>query len=368
MVDRATFPSDTLSTPFLWQRGAAHLASWGLLPRLRRLGCAPLPELTFDFGRVAITGRPPAVQGVSDTYCPRRTILDKLLVDAAVEAGAELLDRTSVIGVRWAGGRACGLDIRGADGTRKRLDARVVVGADGRHSVIATETQAKAYGLVPPLTFVYYSYWSGLSDGGPAYYMRPGRLILRWPTNDGLTCIYVGSPRAEFGEFRRDIEANFLRALDCVEGLGEEVAGGRREERFKGAADLSNFYRMANGPGWALAGDAGHHKDPATGFGMSDAFAAAEALAAALDGFLAGEQSWDTALDGYQKWRDVATADGWRVTLTAASLRPVSTRVERQLVRAADRPDQVTRIIGALGGTIPAGEVFSAEDEELAAL
>jgi len=158
-----------------------------------------LPELTFDFGRVAITGRPPAVQGVSDTYCPRRTILDKLLVDAAVDAGAELLDRTSVIGVRWAGGRACGLDIRGADGTSKRLDARVVVGADGRHSVNATDTQAKACGSVPPLTFVYYSYWSGLSDGGPAYYMRPGRLILRWPTNDRLTCIYVGSPRAESG-------------------------------------------------------------------------------------------------------------------------------------------------------------------------
>jgi len=238
-------PFSSLSTHFLWQHGAAHLASRGLLPRLRQLGCAPSHELTFDFGRVAITGRPPAVQGVSDTYCPRRTILDKLLVDAAVEAGTELLDRTSVIGVRWAGGRACDLDIRGADGTSKGLDARVVVGADGRHSVIAIETQAKAYGSVPSLTFVYYSYWSGLSDGGPAYYMRPGRLILRWPTNDGLTCIYVGSPRAGFGEFRRDIETNFLRALDCVEGLGEEVTGGRREERFKGAADLSNFYRMA---------------------------------------------------------------------------------------------------------------------------
>jgi 2-polyprenyl-6-methoxyphenol hydroxylase-like FAD-dependent oxidoreductase len=272
LLDRASFPSDTISTHFLWQRGAARLASWGLLEPLREFGCAPLPELTYDFGRVAISGTPPAVHGASDAYCPRRTVLDKLLVDAAVEAGAELLERASVLGLRWSDGRACGLDVRVAGGAAKRIDARVVVGADGRHSLVAKQAQARVYQWIPPLTFVYYSYWSGLPARPPTYYMRPGRLILRWPTNDGLTCIYVGSPLAEFTEFRREIETSFMRALDGVEGLREEVAGGHREERFRGAADLANFYRTAFGAGWALAGDAGHHKAPATGFGMSDAW------------------------------------------------------------------------------------------------
>ena len=359
LLDRARFPSDTISTHFLWQRGAAQLATWGLLSRLECLGCKALPELTFDFGRVSISGRPPAVQGVDDTYCPRRTVLDKLLVDAAVEAGADLLERTAVQSVRWSEGRACGLTVTAAGVLIYLLVARVVVGSDGRHSGIAAQTQAQAYGWVPSLTFVYYSYWSGLATRAPAYHMRPGRLILRWPTNDGLTCIYVGSTRSGFTEFRRDIEANFLGALDCVEGLREEVAGGRREERFRGSADLPNFYRTAFGPGWALAGDAGHHKDPATGFGISDAFASAEALAGALHDALSAERPWAEALGEYQRRRDATTEQRFHLTLSAAGLKPLSARMERQLAAAAARPQQATRVIGALGGVIPADEVFS---------
>src|SRR5579864_3541531 len=141
LVDRAEFPSDTLSTHFLWQRGVARLESWGLLSRLTRLGCAPLPELTFDFGGVSITGQPPPVDGVRDSYCPRRTVLDSLLVEAANRAGADLIERTPVTGIRWSDGRACGLLIRRADGRSQSVVAQVVVGADGRHSTIAREAQ-----------------------------------------------------------------------------------------------------------------------------------------------------------------------------------------------------------------------------------
>ncbi|HYM96526.1 MAG TPA: NAD(P)/FAD-dependent oxidoreductase [Candidatus Sulfotelmatobacter sp.] len=359
LVDRAQFPSDTISTHFLWQRGAAHLKSWGLLPRLRRLGCMPLPELTFDFGRVSLTGPPPPVDGVSDSYCPRRTVLDSLLVEAATDAGVDLLEQTAVMGMRWSEGRAGGIVIRGGNGATKSLEARVVVGADGRHSSIARETQAQAYRWIPSLTFVYYSYWSGLSSRVPVYHMRAGRLILRWPTNDGLTCIYVGSSRSEFAAFRRDIEGNFLRALECVEGLRDEVAAGRREERFRGSADLPNFYRTAYGSGWVLVGDAGHHKDPATGFGISDAFAAAEVLATAVHSVLARERSWLEAMSAYEKWRDASTKQGFERTIAAASLRPVSHRIERHLADAAGKPDEVTHVIGVLGGIIPAEEVFS---------
>jgi 2-polyprenyl-6-methoxyphenol hydroxylase-like FAD-dependent oxidoreductase len=86
LVDRASFPSDTMSTHFLWQRGAARLQDWALLDPLRARGCAPIQEITFDVGPVQLSGIGPAVGGVSDTYCPRRTVLDALLVEAA---GAE---------------------------------------------------------------------------------------------------------------------------------------------------------------------------------------------------------------------------------------------------------------------------------------
>jgi 2-polyprenyl-6-methoxyphenol hydroxylase-like FAD-dependent oxidoreductase len=349
LVDRARFPSDTISSHFLWQRGAARLQSWGLLNRLQALGCPPFPKLTFDFGPAALIGRPSAVAGIRDTFCPRRTVLDKMLVGAAVEAGAQLFEATPVQSLRWSEGRVVGIDVKGS-----HLDGHFVVGADGRNSLVANAVGAEAYNWSPPLSFVYYSYWSGLATQAPVYYMRPGYLILRWPTNDGLTCLYVGRPHSGFQQFREDIEGNFMRALEVIPGLREEVAAGSREERFRGAADLPNFYRQSYGYGWALVGDAGHHKDPTTGFGMSDAFASAEMLAEALS---AGDR--EAALASYQRRRDEATASSYLQTLSSAALEPLPGRLERYFQAASRDPGEVTRILGVMSGAVPTEEVFT---------
>src|SRR5579864_1327543 len=89
LVDKATFPSDIMSTHYIHQSGVAQLRRWGLLDRLIASNCPPLSRITFDLGPFALTGSPPPADGIADAYCPRRTVLDKLLVDAAVEAGAE---------------------------------------------------------------------------------------------------------------------------------------------------------------------------------------------------------------------------------------------------------------------------------------
>jgi flavin-dependent dehydrogenase len=109
LVDRASFPSDTMSTHFLWQRGAARLKGWGLLGALEARGCAPIKQITFDVGPVQLTGIGPAVGGVAETYCPRRTVLDALLAGAAEEAGAELIEGFVAGDVLWSEGRAVGV-------------------------------------------------------------------------------------------------------------------------------------------------------------------------------------------------------------------------------------------------------------------
>jgi 2-polyprenyl-6-methoxyphenol hydroxylase-like FAD-dependent oxidoreductase len=109
LVDRASFPSDTMSTHFLWQRGTARLQAWGLLGRLRARGCAPIRQITFDPGPVQISGTGPAVAGAADTYCPRRTVLDTLLVEAAAESGADLIERFVAGELIWSDGRAAGV-------------------------------------------------------------------------------------------------------------------------------------------------------------------------------------------------------------------------------------------------------------------
>jgi len=353
LVDRASFPSDTMSTHFLWQRGTARLQAWGLLGRLRTRGCAPIRQITFDPGPVQISGIGPAVEGAADTYCPRRTVLDALLVEAAAESGADLIERFAVGEVIWSDGRAAGVRGRHPGSAGSSLRAAVVVGADGMHSGIVRTVGARAYKEYRPLTAVYYSYWSGIRGLGASFHARPGHLILTWPTNDDLTCIYVAWPRQDFHRVRRDIEGRFHAALELIPGLREAVAAGHREARFTGTADLPSFYRASAGPGWALAGDAGHHKDPCTGMGISDAFLTADLLADAIHRGLSGNQSMDQALASYQQRRDAMTANGFELTLSTARLAPLSPRLEALYRAAADQPEIARHVLGVLGGSIP---------------
>ncbi|MHB1968757.1 MAG: NAD(P)/FAD-dependent oxidoreductase [Acidimicrobiales bacterium] len=357
LVDRASFPSDTMSTHFLWQRGAARLQAWGLLDRLRERGCAPIRTITFDVGPAQLCGTGPPVGGVSDTYCPRRTVLDALLVEVATESGAELVDGFVVDGMVWSEGRVVGVEGYRRGSVRTTLRAQVVVGADGLHSTVARATGARVYQDHRALTGVLYSYWSGLSGLGAAFHARPDRLILVWPTNDDLTCISVAWPHREFRQLRKNAEQSFHAALGLVPGLREAVASGRREQRFVGTDELPNLYRTSAGPGWALAGDAGHHKDPSTGMGMSDAFASAELLAEAIDEGLVGSRPIDRALSDYQNKRDALTANGYALTLSTARLAPLTPRLEALYRAAADKPEVICRIFGVIGGSLPIGEL-----------
>ncbi|HEX4867375.1 MAG TPA: FAD-dependent monooxygenase [Acidimicrobiales bacterium] len=358
LVDRVAFPSDTMSTHFLWQRGAARLAAWGLLDPLEARGCEPIEEICFDVGPVQLTGIGPAVDGVRTTYCPRRTVLDALLVDAAVAAGAELIEGVVVRDVRWAEGRVVGVTAARRGGGELTLGARLVVGADGLHSTVARCVAAPLERHHPAMTGVYYSYWSGVEGVGAGFHALPGRLVLTWPTNDGLTCISVAWPEREFRGVTRDVEGSLRAAFELVPGLSEAVAGGHRQQRFTGTSDLPNQYRTSAGPGWALIGDAGHHKDPSTGMGMSDALISAELLAAAVDDGLTGRRDLDAALIGYQQQRDAVTANGFALTLSTARLAPLAPRHEALYRHAASRPDVIDRIFGVLGGSLPVGDVY----------
>jgi flavin-dependent dehydrogenase len=358
LIDRASFPSDTMSTHFVWQRGAALLQAWGLLGRLQARGCAPIREITFDVGPVQVSGIGPAVAGQACTYCPRRTVLDALLVEAAGEAGAELIEGFVVSDLLWSGGRAAGVRGHRRGAAESSVRAKVVVGADGLHSTIARRAAARTYRQHPPLTAVYYSYWSGTCDLGASFHARPGRLILVWPTNNDLSCIYVAWPHQEFSQVRKDVAGSFHAALELVPGLREIVASGRREERFTGTGDLPNMYRASAGPGWALSGDAGHHKDPCTGMGISDAFLAADLLACALHDGLAGHRPMDQALACYQRRRDALTANGFGLTLATARLAPPSPRLEALCRTAADQPGLARQLFGVLGGSIPVADLY----------
>jgi flavin-dependent dehydrogenase len=362
LLDRDTFPSDHLSTHWIHQPGMARLKRWGLRERLVATRCPPITAIAVDFGPFALRGTPPPAGDVVESYAPRRPVLDKLLVDAAVEAGAELREHFSVQDLVWDGDRVSGITGRSATGTTVTERARMVIGADGIHSLVARQVEAPTYNTRPTYGCAYYSYWSGVPLDAVEYYPRDYRGMGVLPTHDGLTCIVVGWPHDEFHAFRADIEGNFLQTLELAPAFAERVRAGGREERFRGTADLANFFRKPYGPGWALVGDAGYHKDPITAQGISDAFRDAELVADAVDAGLCGQRPMEEAMAAYEQRRNEAVVPVYDFTCQFATLEPPPPEMQQLFAALQGNQADTDRFMGLFAGTTQVPEFFAPEN------
>jgi 2-polyprenyl-6-methoxyphenol hydroxylase-like FAD-dependent oxidoreductase len=358
LVDRATFPSDTLSTHYIHQPGVAALARWGLLDEVARSGCPPIRSQTLDVGPFAVRGSPPPVDGVAEGYCVRRTVLDAVLVDAAAEAGAEVRQGLSVQELLRDGGRVTGIRGRVEGGPAVSETARIVVGADGVHSLVARAVGAPSYRTHPSLTCAYYSYWSDVAASEVELYARPSHQVIAAPTNDGQVMVIAYWPRAEFPAVRHDVEGQFHAVLDLVPQLHDRVRTGTRTEPFRGTGHLPNYFRRPHGDGWALVGDAGYHKDPILALGISDAFRDAELLAEAVDAGLTGRTPLPVALAACHRRRDEAADQGYQNTVQLAALQPPPPEMQQLLEALQHDREQAGRFFGTLIGTVPAAEFF----------
>jgi flavin-dependent dehydrogenase len=348
-VDRAAFPSDTLSTHQVQLPGVARLERWGLLGRLAVAGTPATRRVRFDPCPVVLEGSFPEFEGVDALYSPRRTLLDSILVEAAREAGAEVRERYVVDELTISDGRVTG--IRGREGGRATGNqAKLVIGADGKHSLVAKTVCAPMYHERPPLSMGYYTYWEDVPVEGGEIYGRGRRMISAWPTNDGLLMTYVAWPFDEFHAFRADIEGNFLETLDLAGDLGERVRGGRRADRYYGTADLPNFFRKPHGPGWALVGDAGLVLDPLTAQGIANAFRDAELLADAVETGLGGRAPLE---------RDRAALPMYHFTIDPASLAPPTPQQELLFRSLVGRQEEINRLLGVMTGAVPLADYFS---------
>jgi flavin-dependent dehydrogenase len=354
LVDRAGFPSDTLSTHYIHQSGVACLARWGLLERIAAAGAPAIRRYTLDLGSFALHGAPPPIGDVADAYSLRRSALDQILVDAAAEAGAEVRERFPVDGLAMDGERVTGIRSRG-----RTVHARIVVGADGLSSLVARSVDAPTYNDRGTLTCAYYTYWTGAEMEGVELYPRPGRMIVAAPTNDGQVVTIVLWPNREFHAVRSDIERHFMEALELAPALAARVRGATRSDRFRGTARLPNFYRRPHGDGWALVGDAGHHKDPILALGIGDAFRDAELLADAIDAGLSGRAPLARALAGYEQRRNELSAHGFQATIDFAQLAPPPPPMQQLFAALRYSPDDRDRLFGTFAGTVPGGEFFA---------
>jgi 2-polyprenyl-6-methoxyphenol hydroxylase-like FAD-dependent oxidoreductase len=366
LVDRARFPRDTNSTHFVWPRGMSYLNRLGVAQRI--IDCTPsYTNLEVSIEGISLRGHVPLqalrqrferlhgnADGVVGYYSgPRRTFLDKLLLDHARDHGVEVHEEAPVEQVITGDdGRVCGVRVAGAQPFEAR--ARVVVGADGRISQFAGHVGAKKVLAFEKSTFAYYGYFAGIAKEELAIHKR-GRLgTAIFPTQDDRHLALVYGPTAWWADFSRDAEANFHRGYDYV---APEVAAlvrrATRVEDFKAMGRMVAFHRELHGPGWVLVGDAASFKDQWTAMGITHALRDAELVSGYLDRYLKGEASWDDALSAYAQVRDADYHAYWRFVCDGAQMQPYTAQQLAWFHALQADGAHVDRFIAQVGDTVP---------------
>jgi len=284
LVDKGAYGTDMLSTHALMRGAVLQLDRWGVLPEIVASGTPAIRSTTFCYAESDATVAIEPKHGVDALYAPRRTLLDRLLVDAAFKSGVDVRYGVRVDDVKVdSRGRAIGISaVEG--GTRCDLDADIVIGADGLHSTIARRVRAPRIVEGRHATGVLYGYWEGLSADEYRWWFKPGVSMGSIPTNDGATCVFVSVPSARFrDEVRGNAAAAYTRLIRQISPtFAERLRESVRVEPVRGFGGHRGFIRRSSGLGWALVGDAAYFKDPSTAHGITDAFRDAELLARAI--------------------------------------------------------------------------------------
>jgi flavin-dependent dehydrogenase len=268
-------------------------------------------------------------------------VLDALLVDAARAADATVVHGPRVVDLlRGADGRVLGVVAEERDGTVRQLRAGIVIGADGRRSIVAHRVGAAPYRIGTHAAAVIYGYWPGVAVAGYEWMFTPQVTGGAIPTNDGDVCLFVACPPARFlSDIRRDLEVGYFRLFSEVSpALLDVVSTSTAAVKLRGYPGEPGYVRQSVGRGWALVGDAGYFKDPITAHGITDAFRDAELLSHAV---LTGSER---ALAEYQTMRDDLSQGMFAITDEIASFSWSMTRVRelhhemsRELNREAER-------------------------------
>lgn len=301
VVDRASFPSDTVSTHVVYPNTLARLDRLGVLNEILTRGPPPLYTAWHHGGRMFVAPHT-AADGRNWALCVRRITLDAILVARARAAGAEVLERFTVHGLLGSGTEDDPVaGVVGRYGGREwTLCAPLVVGADGARSTVARLVGAPRKLVMPTESMMMYAYWVGMpARNSQEFFFEPPWIGTHFPTDEGIHLVILIGPVEEFPAGPRD--DFYRRSVGSMGLLGERLAAATQVSRAIGTTQLAGFYRDAAGPGWVLLGDSGHFKHPAAVQGIADAVQGAEVLAPMI--------GRGTQQEEFGPWRDAETRE-----------------------------------------------------------
>jgi len=347
LLDRMGFPSDQLSTHVLMPAGTSELAQMGALQGILELDPSRVRWVEVEAeGAVCRERLRPAADGTDFGVCVPRDLQDVKLVEAVRAQGAEVREHCTATGLIWRAGRVAGVRYRDSSGEERAVSCEILIGADGRRSTVAALVGAwRPYRLSRNGRGLVFRYLedplAGTIEAETYRQWREGdSFAFAFPTTPaGRLLVLLMGHRDEVGEARRDPEGYWARKLVAHPGLARRLEGAPPGSKLRSTGDTPAFFRSSSGPGWALAGDAGHFKDPVTGQGMRDAMFAGRTLAEELVPALGDSAAVDRATRRWEAARD-------RECLPAYHFANADTRVERpspvicELVRDAGRSSE----------------------------
>lgn len=352
VIDKASFPSETLSTHVIQPRGVAVLDRLGALDSLLEAGAVPLSRLTLVAEDTRLEARFGPGEFEAPSLCLRRITLDYLLVEAAASAGAEVRTGTRVTGLLWEGERVVGVETASA-----RIGARLVVGADGRASAVAELVGARKYAVAPAERMFAWAYFEGVEE--PEGHLRLASLAglnyVSCPTDGGLFMAAVCPPLSSRDSFLAAREDGYAAGLSAWPELASLLSGARRVGPIRVMVDWHGYFRRPVGPGWALIGDAGNFKDPSPAQGIADALCQAEGLAAVIGNGFGDLEA------GLRRWARQRDEDGREMHWFAADMGAVGTTpLASQALRDVAADEEDTRgFLRMLNREVKPSELFT---------
>jgi flavin-dependent dehydrogenase len=352
VVDRDQFPSDTLSTHALAFNAVDSLRRLGVLDRIEAAGFRRIYRHRAWVDDICIE----APAGPPGTYsiAPRRIVLDQILLDRAVECGADLLQRARVDGLLTESGTVVGAVVQNIGGEKREIRARVVVGADGKQSQVARWVGAEKYDERPigrPIYFGYFHGFTPLADPAIEMFFGADRIGFCFPMRQDEHCLILEAQPEDFERIRQDPAAWLRREFATLPGMAERIEHAQLEGRMLGTRGVENFFRKPYGPGWALTGDAAYVKDPCTGYGIGDALIQSFMIAKALGAWLDGAD-WQATMESYTQRRDTALRALFEQTIAAAATRDDPYRQLDPLRAVLLNQHDARRVIRALPGLL----------------
>jgi flavin-dependent dehydrogenase len=311
VVDRDRAGSDTMSTHALMRGAVFQLSKWGVLPRIIASGAPAVRRTTFHYDDEAIEVDIRPALGTEALYAPRRTVLDQILVEEAIRAGAKVFHSTSAVDlIRSLGGVIQGVRLAGPTGEVWEAHAPLVIGADGRRSWTARQVQAAFTAEASHSVDVAYCYADGLPNRGYEWFYTDRASAGVIPTNGGQCVVFLGLPFQEKASGIREADRLADEIMQQVPAVADRLHDAVLRGPITRFSGSMGFRREPVGPGWALVGDAGYFKDPITAHGITDAFRDAELLADAV---------LRNRLRDYAEERDRLTGEFFRLTNRIAS-------------------------------------------------